>query len=163
MATVDQELTEKELARDYALTSRMNEIYYAGKIAYWRRWDTGFKITSAFASSAAVVFFLKDTAPHGTVIASCLSAAAAVSTILSTVLNLTESIRAFAVLRAEYALHFATFSKMKRFGCTLDEVKAAIDKFDETAQREAKDDPTTSDKLLEAAYRKALEENALPA
>ncbi len=161
MAAIDDNLTPEELARDYTMTSRMNEIYYADQISTWKFWDLAFKIVSGIASSAAVVLFLKQW-PHGTTIAACLSAAAAIATIISTVLGINERIRVFGVLCAEYAAHFAVFSRLKRFGCTLEEVEATIAGFDETAHRQAKDDPTTSKRKLASAYNKVLVENGMP-
>jgi hypothetical protein len=53
--------------------------------------------------------------------------------------------------------HAHRFEKLYQFGCTDDELKAALDLFAETESREAKDHPTPNEATLEKCRKQVLE------
>jgi hypothetical protein len=60
-------------------------------------------------------------------------------------------------LLVEYTAHHHRFSMLYQFGCTDDELNAALDLFAATEMREAKDHPSPDAAMLEKCRREVLE------
>lgn len=148
-------------AWNQALTSKMNVIYYQRRITRWKLWDNVIKLVAAIAASASVSTFLRDSPlvdGHGRTVATVLGLVSAFLILSSMVLQVPDKVRAFGVLLSEYTAHAQVFERLylaahkeseATFEPRLDEAMA---RFGETAQREAKDDPSPNKRLLAQSY-----------
>jgi hypothetical protein len=144
------------VAWDHALTSRQNVWYYQRCIARWARWNVGIHWVCAAAASASILGFAREHSFLGFEIASILVVVAACLNLGGGTLRVTDKVRELAVLLAEYTAHQHRFAKLYHFGCTDDELKAALDSFAETEIREAKDHPTPDEATIEKCRKEVL-------
>jgi hypothetical protein len=162
MLSTEKTKSCRELAWEFALTSRMNVLYYQRRVANLKRWDMALRIVGMVAASATVVEFLRTHQVFGTDWAKALALLSAVSGIVGIAGQIPERARALGVLLSEYLAHEHAFQGLFQFGCTDQEVAAAIKKFGETEQREAKDDPRPNSKLLSESQATVLKEIGAP-
>lgn len=148
-------------AWNHALTSKMNAIYYQRRIARWKLCDIVIKVLAAIAASATINSFLRDNpvvSGHGPNAAAILGVVSASLMIFSIVLQIPDRVRAFGVLLSEYTSHAQVFERLYLAAHKEDEatfeprLDEAMLKYDETGQRESKDDPTPSKRLLAKSY-----------
>ncbi len=167
MLTVDRSKTPREIAWDAALTVRMNMLYYKRRIAWYEGVDLALRIITAIAaSSGAVIGVVKTWGSVGEMVAAAMAFAAAVAAVVSPILRLNERARVASVLLHEYTQHYQVLEGLFEAGVQSYEgdLATAIASFNATELKEAKEAPSSDDKLLrecEAAVRREI--GAIPA
>lgn len=157
MLSIDRVLPNRDVAWEHALTSRQNVWYYQRCIARWSRWNVAIHYVCAAAASASILGFARSHTILGFQIASILGVVAAGLNLGGGTLRVPEKVRELGVLLSEYTAHHHRFAKLFQFGCTDDELKAALDLFAETEIREAKDHPTPDQATMEKCRKEVLE------
>src|SRR5580704_728486 len=144
-------------AWDYAVSSGIHVRYYQGRIAKLKRKDDFIRVVAAIAASGTVGSLLKDLSVFGITghaISLSLALSSAVLMTVSATLKIPDRLRGFSVLLAEYTEHKHRFDKLyfKAHQEASVELEAKLDKaidgFNQTEGREAKDDPIPDRKLL---------------
>lgn len=146
----------REIAWEHALTARMNAAYYGHKVWKAKLIDTGLKLVSIFTALSGCGTFVAEVKLHGVDLSPWLTAAAALAMAIDLALQFPERVRELGLMQSEYTAHQGRFERLFQFGCTDDEVKQALDAFQETVQKETKIDPVADDKLLTRMQDKVL-------
>lgn len=151
--------TYRELAWDYALTARMNAIYYRRKVSRLKKVDTFIKFGSILIALSGFGTFFSAWSVAGP----WLSLIAAILMAIDLALQFPERVRELGVLLAEYEAHRAVFENLYQFDSSDEQIKVAIHAFQETEKKEAKLDPSCDPKLLRECQAQVLEEIGEPA